>query len=220
MAEKREGVRSLEEINRALDKLARQTELDRERAREDRERARDERKRADEDWRMLKRELAAISKEADQRSAEADKRMDKLDKLFTGEWGKLVECLVKGKAVELFRDWGVEITGHAKDRSGTRNGEMFEFDIILMNGEDVVVVEVKSTLDSEKADHFLGKMGRFTEFMPEYAGRRIFGAVAFLKVNEGMEVACQRKGLFVIKAVGDGAVLLNKAKGKFTPKEF
>ena len=223
--------RTLREINEALDKLARRTEADRERAEADREadrkRAEADRERSEREWREIRErsarldeEMAAMSKAADKRSAEADKRMDALHTLFTGQWGRLVESLVRGGAVRMFREWGIEVVGIAPERSRTHLGKIYEYDIILENGEEMVVVEVKSTLDMDGAERFKRKLAVFTDVFSEYRGRKIHGALAFLRANGGMDRRGQRMGFFVIKATGDGAVLLNAKKGVFAPKEF
>ena len=55
------------------------------------------------------------------------------------------------------------------DRSCT---EQYEFDIIATNGEDVVVVEVKTTLRVKRVKEFLWEPEQFTEWLPEYRDRR------------------------------------------------
>ena len=194
---------------------------------EDRKRAEADRERLEREWReirersaQLDEQLAAVNKEAAAQSREADKRMRELNSLFNDERGKLVERLAKGRAAEMFQEWGVGVKRFAKEGTGPYDGKEFQFDAILENGDEVVVIEVKSTLTSRKTEEFIWKLERFTEIMPRYAGSKIYGAAAFLKANEGMDVNCQRRGLFVIKAVGDGAVLLNKPKGVFAPREF
>ena len=48
------------------------------------------------------------------------------------------------------------------------------FDILAINSEEVVVVEVKTTLRSEDVTHFLEKLARFTEYEPVWRGKKIF----------------------------------------------
>ena len=54
--------------------------------------------------------------------------------------------------------------------------------------------------------------------MPEYAERRIYGAVAYLKAYQESEVRAERLGLFVIRATGSSASITNRAG--FTPRAF
>ena len=46
--------------------------------------------------------------------------------------------------------------------------------------------------------------------MPEYAGRRIYGAVAYLKAHQQSDVRAERLGLFVIRATGSSASITNR----------
>ena len=54
--------------------------------------------------------------------------------------------------------------------------------------------------------------------MPEYASRRIYGAVAYLKAYQESDVRAERLGLFVIRATGSSASITNR--DEFTPRTF
>ena len=77
------------------------------------------------------------------------------------------------------------------------------------NGDEVVVTEVKTTLRSEDVAQFLDKLRRFTVYEPRYRGERIYGAVAYLKADGAVVTYAQRQGLFVIRATGDSASIVN-----------
>ena len=71
---------------------------------------------------------------------------------------------------------------------------------------EVVVVEVETTLRSGDVTHSLGKLARFTEHEPVRRGKKIFGAVAYLRTDASVQAYAERQGLFVIRATGrDGA---------------
>ena len=54
--------------------------------------------------------------------------------------------------------------------------------------------------------------------MPEYASRRIYGAVAYLKAYQESDVRAERLGLFVIRVTGSSASITNRKE--FTPRTF
>ena len=54
--------------------------------------------------------------------------------------------------------------------------------------------------------------------MPEYASRRIYGAVAYLKAHQESDLRAERLGLFVIRATGSSASITNREG--FTPRTF
>ena len=134
---------------------------------------------------------------------ETDKHLKKPDKLFSGQWGKLMESLVEGDLTTLLQKRGIQINSIAPaGRKRTRDGENYEFDIIVINGTEVVAVEAKTTLDIEKVDHFLGKLKNFIHYIPEHKGKKVYGAVAYLKANQNSGEYAEKQGLFVIKATG------------------
>jgi len=149
---------------------------------------------------------------------DTDRRLKKTDELFNSQWGKLVESLVEGDLVALLNARGIEVESTHPRVSGRRNGEHYEFDILAINGEEVVVVEVKTTLRSEDVTHFLEKLARFTEYEPVWQGKKIFGAVAYLKTDAFVQAYAERQGLFVIRATGKSASIINRTD--FRPRVF
>ena len=80
------------------------------------------------------------------------------------------------------------------------------------------MVEVQTTLKVPDVDRFVGRLNEFPELMPEYASRRIYGAVAYLKAHQQSDVRAERLGLFVIRATGSSASITNR--DGFTPRTF
>ncbi len=166
-------------------------------------------------------------READRRQQEAEQRQQELDRflnkqikasersinqmkgVFTSQWGELVESLVEGDLVTLMRGRRVAVDSIHERVYGRRNGEDYEFDIVAGNGAEVVVVEVKTTLRSEDVTHFPDKLRRFTIYQPLYRDNTIYGAVACLKADGAVTKYAERRGLFVIRATGDSASIIN-----------
>ena len=158
------------------------------------------------------------AREAEKRRKEADRRLKKLEGLFTSQWGALMESLVEGDLIPLLNTRGIEVESTHPRVSGRRNGDHYEFDILAINGEEVVVVEVKTTLRSEDVTHFLGKLARFTEYEPVWKGKKIFGAVAYLKTDAFVQAYAERQGLFVFRATGSSDSIINRTD--FRPRVF
>ena len=165
------------------------------------------------DLRMDKR-----MKETDRRLKDTDRWLKKLDELFTSQWGKLVESLVEGDLIALLQEQGIKVQTTHPTVKGRRNGEHYEYDILAANGAEVVVVEVKTTLRAGDVTHFLEKLDKFTGWVPEFKGRKVLGAVAYLKVDHSVEVYAERQGLYIIRATGSSASIINKAD--FQPRVF
>ena len=141
--------------------------------------------------RLLKQQAA----DADRRAQETDRRMRELDKLFNGQWGKLMEALVDGDLIELLNGRGIEVdhtmTNVVKRSGGQRRREV---DILALNGDEVVAVEVKTTLKVRHVDRYLSVLERFGEVLPEYRERKVYGAVAYLRADESSDEYAEAAG--------------------------
>jgi hypothetical protein len=161
--------------------------------------------------------------EADRRAAEADRRLAKLEKTvertskavdsLTTRWGRFVEELVRSAVVRMFRDRGILIT-HTMERvrSPLASGMPMEIDILGVNGMKVVAVECKSRLSKDDVDEMIERLTNFKTAFPEYAQYSLYGAVAGIEINEGVDSYAYRKGLFVIRTNGESVEIANDDK--------
>ena len=164
------------------------------------------------------KKILETDKRLDKKFLETDKKSKELSNLFTTQWGKLIESLVEGDLIRLLNEKGIEVQQTFQRVSGTYQGDPYEFDIIASNGEEVVIVEVKTTLRVEDVKKFLRKLAKFKTWMPVYKEKTVYGAVAFLTSSSASHTMAENKGLFVIKATGKSSSIVNK-KG-FMPKAF
>ena len=164
------------------------------------------------------RRLQATDELITRQTRAADRRIGELDKLFNGQWGKLIESLVEGDLVRLLQRRGIAVQHTITNPRQNYGERRWELDIVAVNGEEVVVVEVKTTLRVPDIDRFIWRLKEFSELMPEYASRRIYGAVAYLKAYQESDVRAERLGLFVIRATGSSASITNR--DGFTPRTF
>ena len=156
--------------------------------------------------------------ETDRRMQETARRMRELNELFTGQWGKLMESLVEGDLVELLRRRCIAVQHTITNPRQNYGERRWEFDLVAVDGAEVVVVQVKTTLRVPDIDRFIVRLNEFPELMPEYADRRIYGAAAYLKAYQESDVYAERQGLFVIRATGSSASITNRTD--FTPRVF
>ncbi|MBK7226803.1 MAG: hypothetical protein IPH96_15865 [Saprospiraceae bacterium] len=68
-------------------------------------------------------------------------------------------------------------------RKGNHNGENYEF-VLLHNGTEIVIVEVKTTLRANDVKRFLSKLSKAKLGLPEYHSFKIYGAMAYLRAEE------------------------------------
>jgi len=125
---------------------------------------------------------------------ETDKKMKALQELFEGQWGKLVESLVEGDLVRLLERHGIRINDTSTRCKGCRDGENYEFDIIAHNGEEIVIVEVKTTLRADAVEKFIERLHRAKRYLPEYSAHTVFGAMAYLRAEQASDRQAQNQG--------------------------
>jgi len=164
------------------------------------------------------KDTEARFKDTDVKFKETDKRINKAFELFESQWGKLIEALVEGDLVRVLNERGIAVAETATRRKGRRGGHNYEFDIIAHDTTQIVVVEVKTTLRVKHVEQFLEKMSHAKEWMAEYKNYEVLGAVAFLLAEEAADTLAEKKGLFVIRATGDSAAIVNA--DDFQPRHF
>ena len=157
-------------------------------------------------------------KETDRQLKETALQLKETDSRFNSQWGKLVESLVEGNIAQKFADRGVQVQGTTQRAKKTFEDKQYEFDIIVHNGDEIIVVEVKTTLDVGKVKHFLEKLKCFKKLFPEYANKKVYGAVAFIVADSGSDQYSENQKIFVIKATGDSASIINSQN--FKPRDF
>jgi hypothetical protein len=162
------------------------------------------------------REQDVKSRELDSKSRDQDKKVKDLNKLFVNQWGYLVESLVEGKIVELLKDRGIKVQHTATNLKSFKDEA--EIDIIAENGNEIVVIEVKTTLRNDYIEEFLEKLNNFKKFFPKYNDNIVYGAMAYLKSPENVAARAKKQGLLLIKATGDSARIVNTKD--FKPKSW
>nr|VFK28540.1 MAG: hypothetical protein BECKMB1821G_GA0114241_103811 [Candidatus Kentron sp. MB] len=152
--------------------------------------------------------------EEEERERRYENRFKKLENFFTSQWGRLVESLVEGDLVPVLNARGIDVN-HTTTRMG---GREFEFDILAINGQEMVIVEVKTTLRPKDVKRFLKQLDKAKTYMPQFANHIIYGAMAWLKADSEAEKMAEKRGLFVIRATGNSASILNDKK--FAPRSW
>ena len=150
---------------------------------------------------------------------ETDKKIRKLEGLFTSQWGKLIEAMVEPAALKLFQVRGIAVNESMQRVVIQKKNLQKEFDILLVNGDVVIVVEVKSTLKIDDVKKHIECLKKFHDYMPEYKDKRVFGAVAYLSCDEQSDKYAYKNGLFVITLTGDEIVEIKNNKD-FVPVNF
>ena len=172
----------------------------------------------DRKFQETERLLKAQSQETEQRLQETAQSIDRVHRQLSkelgalgGKWGLFVENMVAPACETLFLNWGIPVHQVSQRVRKRQNGDTLEIDVLVLNQEHVLAVEVKSSLSVEDVKTFVRNLGRFRDFFPEYGDRRLYGAVAGMGIESGVDRYAYRQGLFVLAQSGESVVILNDA---------
>ena len=167
-------------------------------------------RRLDQRFEETDRRLSQRFEETDRMIQASNRKLNKLEDLFTSKWGRLMESLVEGDLVNILNRRGIAIGDTTTRLKGKRpDGGNFEFDILAHNGQEMVVIEVKTTLRPQDVKKFIEKLNHIKQWVPRYANNIIYGGVAWLTAAAGAEEMAESRGLFSIRATGDSAAIVN-----------
>jgi len=159
--------------------------------------------------------------ETDKRMQETDRKIDRLAKLYGG-----VSENSKDVAEEFFRRglearsslFGIEYTevDHLARTSKKLQGE---YDIVLHNRGYAIVIEVKYKVHPDDVLDFINrKLINFKPLFPEYASKKIVGAVAGMSIPADSYELAAKHGLLVLTQSGENMSVMNPEE--FRWKEF
>ena len=172
--------------------------------------------------------LRELSKSLKESNRELTKNLNAANGNFNNKWGNFLENLVKGDLVKLLskRNIKVDMVRSRLVASDSTGKEVGEFDVVAMNGKEIVTVEVKTTLTKEKVEKFINKLKMFKKYFSEHRDKVLYGGVAFLCEPESEEAESAAKyaeenGLFVILSPGGEGDFSTMSNSKdFKPKPF
>ncbi len=167
-------------------------------------------KETDAKFKESREELDSRFKETDAKFQETNKKVKEAFDLFTSQWGRLMESLVEGDIIRIFNERGIKVQDTSTRRKGSYQGENYEFDIIAHNGKETVIIEVKTTLRVSDVKSFIKKLQKARTYLRMDDDEVIYGAIAYLQADAGSEIFAQKEKLFVIRATGDSAAIINQ----------
>ena len=185
--------------------------------------------------RAILKEIAASQKRADARAnARGDKidaRIDELVKSVSrigkklgdveNRWGEFVEALLVGEAHKVLNGYrGIEVGQIVPAFPVECDGKERELDGVCFGADMVVIIEAKSRLREGHIGKFIGNvLQRFTEMMPAFRGKKIYGAVGYLNADIKTIEFAQKKGLIVLRTVHKTKEIVGE-KSKFKIRNF
>ena len=175
-------------------------------------------------------ELKQAQKETDRQLKETSKEVAKTvesiaktNGSFNTKWGEFLENLVEGDLIRLLNKCGVQVSLILPRVKYVRpdNSIGAEYDLIAINGSEVVVFEIKTTLGVKDVYGFIERLKKVKDHFPKYSDKKIYGGMAYMKADGDSSKEADEKGLFLIKAPGGAnqvSTLTNS--DNFVPESF
>ena len=172
--------------------------------------------------------LTESQKKTDEQLSRTDEQLSRTIKKLDDIGRQLGELgLVQGEVAEdlfyrnvryLFKEERDIIFADVKRNLKKKGGG--EYDIVAVNGDAVLVIEVKNKLQNRMVDNFVEKkLPKFKKIFPEYRGRRLFGGIGALVVKDAVSRYAEKAGLYVLTQTSEGGAGLINRKN-FRAKEF
>ena len=148
-------------------------------------------------------------KKTDRQMKETDRQIKKVNETL-GSWannhGQFAEeyffnSFHKGKQ----NFFGEKFDDVKKNLKGTETND--EFDIVMLNGSSVGLVEVKFKAHENDIPNVLKKVYTFRENFPKYKNHKVYLALATMAFYPELEKECMHQGIAIIKQVGDTVVI-------------
>ena len=179
-------------------------------------------KKLDEQFRVLREEQAIRDKKLDEQFKKTDEEFNKIAEQFkkTDEKFKQLGLNIDGIARtqgEITEDYFFDILKKDKRVANlqfdeiaknsykyVRNDMKGEYDIILFNGDSVMIIEIKNKVRDKDIENLKNKQIRnFRELFPTYKDYKVYGAIAGFTINEELVKKAKNNGFFVLKKKGE-----------------
>ena len=161
--------------------------------------------------RILNEKIAEVARNIDKVNAEVASNINKVN-ATVGSWhnnqGHFAEeyffnSFANGKKNFL----GEDFDDIAKSVPGFKNGAKDEYDILMVNGKSIAIVETKAKAHENDIPSVLKKAITFRINYPEYANHKIYLGLASLAFYPKLEQECIKEGIAIIKQAGNTVVI-------------
>lgn len=163
----------------------------------------------------LKDIIADLAEDRKKASAEAAREMKELRRVVDKVCGKVgaIENNHGYEAEMSFQDvfeknpvfGGIRYDKMLANAKGFGRNEGIEIDILLINGEAVAVLEVKSRIHPNDVKWFAGeRVEKFRKLFPEYANHKAYVGIAGLSFDQKVIDEAKKYGIGIVKLAREG----------------
>jgi hypothetical protein len=152
---------------------------------------------------------------------ESSERLNRKMGELGNKLGSVVEHMIIPDIEKKFNKMGytfenVSTNLKMKDPSGNTYAEV---DIILENGDYVMLIEVKTDLKSEHIKEHIKRMETIRSRGRKWGDKKLLGAVSAAIVEKNVREYAKRSGFFVISQAGEN-LRIDKPEGEYSVKEW
>jgi len=172
----------------------------------------------------LLKELAESRKEAERRLEENDRQLKESDRqrkesaadfnkrlgALTNLFGEVTEYMMAPKLREGFMELGLEFEKASRNIAikSRANNISLEIDVMLENGDKVMLVEIKTRLTNERVDNHIKRLEKMRRYADLRGDTRAFlGAVAGVAAPDEAKEYARGQGLYVVEPEGEELIL-------------
>jgi hypothetical protein len=158
------------------------------------------------------RQLKTSERILTEKFAETDRQINKVNETL-GSWAKNHGNFAEEYFFNAFERGERNFFGEEFDRikknvsAGLNEKYEDEYDILLINGKSIGIVEVKYKAHENDLPKVLRKAETFRVNFPEYANHQVYLGLATMAFYSKLEETCAGEGIAVIKQVGGTAVV-------------
>ncbi|WP_430754928.1 hypothetical protein [Magnetovirga frankeli] len=161
----------------------------------------------DNELRELITSLAVAQAKTDTQLAKTDAKLNKLAEMYGGvgnNQGKVAEEFYFNSLKHNPVLNGIRFDFIEKNVTRSKRGIEEEYDLLLVNGEDVYIIEVKYRLHPKDIERMLGrKLSNFKILFPEYRDYRIHLALATFTLDDDVKQMALDQGITLLQRRGE-----------------
>ena len=171
-------------------------------------------------WALLRevaeKQAILTEKQADltEKQAETDRQINKVNATL-GSWANNQGAFAEEYFYNSFEKgkqnfFGEKFDEIEKNVKGLKKNFKDEYDILLINGKTIGIIEVKYKAHENDISKVLKKSQTFRINFPDYANHRVYLGLATMSFYPALEQGCIDAGVAIIKQVGDTVVINDK----------
>jgi Holliday junction resolvase-like predicted endonuclease len=166
-----------------------------------------EKKMTDDELRELVASLALAQVKTDAQLAKTDAKLNKLAEMYGGvgnNQGRVIEEFYYNSLKHNPVLNGIQFDFIEKNVTRSKGGIEEEYDLLLVNGQEIYIVEVKYRLHPKDIERMVGrKLTNFKKLFPEYQNYRIHLALATFAVEDDVKQLALDNGVTLLQRRGD-----------------